>query len=247
MTFIYAIIAGIVGAAAGWLLTALVTTVIAGMLGVSNFEGAIGFLAIWGTGPIGGLFGLLFGMFAVLRYRGGYRSFGAIAARGIAAVAVIATLGAITISFMIANIEHFSDGNPTMHFEIRLPAGLTIAERTSVTIEMQAGSQRSDGYFNDAWLRADGDRAVLSGFVPLYTRTSLRMLVLKMPDQKRLIFSIALSATPAKSESFGAWRRVDMIDDGKASDRPRRSDAADQYEIRVHVPDWTVPYMQPAK
>jgi hypothetical protein len=62
----------------------------------------------------------------------------------------------------------------------------------------------------------------------------------------RLIFNITLSATPAKSEAFGAWRRVDFLDDGKPDSQPQRAGSGDNYDIRVRVPDWTVPYVQPA-
>lgn len=247
MTYLFAILAGFLGAAVGWFLTAVATSIVATVLGTSNFEGAIGFLAVFGTGPIGGLVGLILGVVLVLRYRGGFQSSSAIVGRFAIILAAIAALVAAVIIFQLATLGHFTDGNPTMHFEIRMPVAMGTVDRKSISMEMQAGSQRSSGYFNDDWLRRDGESVVLSGFVPLYTRTSQRMFVLAMPDKTKLIFNIKLSATPAKSETFGAWQRVDFIDDGKPGSQPRRASSADNYEIRVRVPDWTVPYVQTPK
>ncbi|MES1155221.1 MAG: hypothetical protein ABUL48_02210, partial [Pseudorhodoplanes sp.] len=110
-----------------------------------------------------------------------------------------------------------------------------------VDFEMQAGSQRSGGQFNDTWMRRDGERIVLRGFVPLYTRTSSRMLVVTLPGQPKLLFQIGLSATPKISDDYGAWQRVSFLDDMKPDSQPRKPNAAENFEIRLKVPDWTKP------
>ena len=69
-------------------------------------------------------------------------------------------------------------------------------DRKAVDFEMQAGSQRSGGLFKDEWMRREDERVVLCGLVPLYTRTSSRMLVVTLPGQPKLLFQIGLSATP---------------------------------------------------
>jgi hypothetical protein len=102
---------------------------------------------------------------------------------------------------------------------------------------MQAGSQRIGGLLRDEWLRQDGDRPVLVGFVPLYTRTSQRMLVVSRPGQPKLLFNIRLSATPSPSDNFSAWQRVDFIDDMKAESKPRKPNDAENFEIRYRVPN----------
>jgi hypothetical protein len=125
-----------------------------------------------------------------------------------------------------------------MQFEIRLPAGMAEPQRRQIDFEMQAGSQRSGGLLKDEWLRKDADRLVLSAFVPLYTRTSSRILVVTLPGQPKLLFSIGLSATPKVSDTFGAWQKVAYIDDGKADSQPRRPNEAEDFEIRYYVPEW---------
>jgi hypothetical protein len=96
---------------------------------------------------------------------------------------------------------------------------------------MQAGTQRSGGLLKDDWLRRDGERLVLSGFVPLYTRTSQRVLVMSIGERK-VAFRIGLAATPQVSDEFGPWQHVDLLNEEKT----RR--AADVYEIRYRVPEW---------
>ena len=81
---------------------------------------------------------------------------------------------------------------------------------------MQAGSQRSGGLFKDEWMRREDNRAVLAGLVPLYTRTSSRILVVTLPGQPKLLFQLGLSATPKASTDYGAWQRVSYLDDYEA-------------------------------
>jgi hypothetical protein len=64
------------------------------------------------------------------------------------------------------------------------------------------------------------------------------MLVMSRPGEPRLIFRIRLSATPAVSEQYGPWQRVDFVDDMKADSQPRPPTAAEAFEIRYRVPEW---------
>jgi MFS family permease len=242
MTYILAFIAGVAGAAAGYVLAAALGAVLAPMLGIPSFEGAAAYFAGFLVGPIGGLLGLVLGLWLVFRYKGGYRGFSAIAGRSAIVIAGIALLVVVGIQIRLATVENFPGGrNPQMDFEIRLPASAAIPNRQALDFEMQAGSQRSGGLLRDEWLRHDGERPVLVGFVQLFTRTSQRMLVVSRPGEPKLIFQIRLSATPTVSERYGEWRRVDFVDDMKADSQPRRPGPAENFEIRYRVPDWTKP------
>lgn len=66
-----------------------------------------------------------------------------------------------------------------MHFEIRLPAGLAAPDRRRLDAGMQAGSQRSGATFHEP--RLEDNRVVIPGVIELYTRTSQRILVFRMP------------------------------------------------------------------
>jgi hypothetical protein len=128
----------------------------------------------------------------------------------------------VGVQVRLATLEGFPDGQtPQLDFEIRVPAQAATPSRQGLNFEMQAGSQRSGGLLRDEWLRRDGERSVLVGFVPLYTRTSQRILVVSRPGEPKLIFHIRLSATPTASERYGEWQPVDFIDDAKAAAQAR--------------------------
>src|SRR5687767_10948369 len=91
MTLLLSLLAGIAGAALGWVAAAALTLALGGLFGVSDFEGGRGMLAIWGIGPLGGLAGLVLGIVLVLRKGGGY-SAGGIAWRLPAVIAAILAL-----------------------------------------------------------------------------------------------------------------------------------------------------------
>ena len=236
MVYLIAILAGVAGAGIGAVAGFALGAALAGALGISSFEGASGYFAL-SIGIIAGFAGLVAGIVLALRYQG-TRGLGALAGRTGIVVVVIAALVTVGVLIRLATVEHFSGGAPTLEFEIRLPAGLPAPDRGKVDFEMQAGSQRSGGLFKDEWMRRDGDRVVLSGLVPLYTRTSSRMLVVTLPGQPKLLFQIGLSATPKVSTEYGAWQRVGHLDDMKADSQPRRPAAAENFEIRIRVPDW---------
>jgi hypothetical protein len=239
MTYILALLAGLAGAAIGALLGFALGEILVPILGIPSFEGGSGYFVI-SIALLGGLTGLIAGIVLMLRYKGGHRTFGAIVGRMAVVLAIIGGLVFVGIQIRLATLENFSGGNinPQLHFEIRLPAGMAEPQRKQIDFEMQAGSQRSGGFLKDEWLRRDDGRYVVSGFVPLYTRTSQRILVVKLPSQPRLLFSISLSATPKVSDQFGPWQKVNYIDDGKPDSQPRRPTEAENFEIRFHVPKW---------
>jgi len=235
MTYILAFIAAIVGAGLGFAAGSAVGAVVAMVFGVSSFEGTSGYFAVFLFGLPGGVIGLLLGLYLVFRFKGGHRGFRAIASRSALMLVAIAAAAFGGVQLRLATLENFPGGaSPQLDFEIRLPANATIADKRGLDFEMQAGSQRSGGLLRDEWLRNDGGRPVLVGFVPLYTRTSQRMLVVSRPDQPKLLFNIRLPATPSASDDYGAWQRVDFIDAMKDA-APRRPNAGEDYEIRYKV------------
>jgi hypothetical protein len=239
MIYLLALLAGVLGAALGAGLGYVIGALLAELLGIPSFEGASGFF-IAAIMLLAGVIGLMAGLLLTLRYAGGFRGFKALTGRAAALLAVMGALIFIGVQVRFATLENFPGDYPVpqLHFEIRLPAGVSEPQRSRIDFEMQAGSQRSGGQFADGWLRKDGDRYVMSGRVPLYTRTSQRILVVSLPDQPRLLFSIGLSAMPAASETFGPWQRVSFIDDGKPDSQPRRPNNSENFEIRYHVPEW---------
>jgi hypothetical protein len=236
LSIVLALVAGIVGAALGFAAGAALGGVLAPILSISSFEGGAGYFTVL-IALLGGVAGFFLCSALTLRYHGGHRGFRAIAPRIAGIVGLVMAIAAIGIAIQFANVEHFSGANPQLQFEIRLPAKASVPDRAKIDFEMQAGSQRSGGLLNDHWLHHDGERPVLSGFVPLYTRTSLRILVVSLPDAPKLLFSIKLAATPQAAKTYGDWQRVDFLDDGRADSQPRKPGKAESYEIRYYVPE----------
>ena len=240
MIYLIALLAGLFGAGIGAGARVGLGAGLASTFGISGFEGAAGYFAL-AIGILTGLAGLLAGIVLALRIKGGVRGFAALTGRTAAVLVVIAAMVTAGVLIRLATIEHFTGGNPTMEFEIRLPADMAAPDRGKIDFEMQAGSQRSGGLFKDEWMRREDNRVVLSGLVPLYTRTSQRILVVTLPGQPKLLFQISLSATPKASKDYGAWQRVSFLDNMQADSQPRKPNADEAFEIRVKVPDWRQP------
>jgi hypothetical protein len=130
-TLLLSLLAGIAGAAIGWIAAAALTIVLGGTFGISDFEGRRGMLAIWGIGPIGGLIGQIAGIELVLRKRGGI-SLGGIAWRVPAVSAAIITIAAGAFWFLYETrpILNSNGPAPRLAFEVRLPPGLAPAADT---------------------------------------------------------------------------------------------------------------------
>lgn len=240
MVYLIALLAGLLMAAIGAVLGLAFGSALAGAFGISSFEGAAGYFAV-SIAILAGFVGLIAGIVLALWIKGGISGFFALGARTAVLLVVVAAIATGGVLIRLATVEHFSGGNPTLEFEIRLPAGMPAPERGKIDFEMQAGSQRSGGLFKDEWMRREDNRAVLAGLVPLYTRTSSRILVVTLPGQPKLLFQLGLSATPKASNDYGAWQRVSHLDDMKQDSRPRRPNADETFEIRFKVPDWNKP------
>lgn len=71
MRFVIAVLAGLIGLALGWIIAAFAFLAIGGLVGVSDFEGKRAMLAFFGAGPIGGVAGLIAGIWASRNFKAG--------------------------------------------------------------------------------------------------------------------------------------------------------------------------------
>lgn len=231
---ILAAIAGLLGAAAGFGIGLVLGGLLAGAFSISSFEGGAAYFA----GLIAlacGVTGFVAASALTLRYQG-HRSLSSMAGRIGAIVAVLGAVAAAAMIYRLANVEHFSGAGPRMEFEIRLPPGVPAPDLKRIDAEMQAGSQRSGATFREP--RQEDGRTIIPGVIPLYTRTTQRMLVVTLPDRPKLLFRIGLAATPKAMPDYSAWRRVDFLDDGRPDSQPRKPGAGEDFDIRIRVPDW---------
>ena len=230
MTYFLALLAGIVGTALGFVAGAAAAAALAPLLGISSFEGASGYFAVFVGGPLGAILGFVLSTVLALR-RLGHRSFGAVGGR-LALVAVsIAGIGAAVLGafWIMRPIINPNGPPPQLVFEIRLPPGAAPPSVEGYTIELQTSKNRMPGSL-EAPRQQDG-RTVIAGSVDMYFRVWQRLLVLTTPDKTDVLFDIRLGLGPTHGATFGAWQRADYIGEpGKGE--ARRSTAADRYEIR---------------
>ena len=233
MTYALTLLAAIVGGALGFALGAAAAAALAPALGITGFEGAAGYFAIFIGGPIGGLLGLVLGSVFVLR-RAGHRGLGAIGGRIALAVAGVVGIGAATLAvFWIARPVINTNGlAPQLVFEIRLPPGMTPPTASGFAIELQTSKNRMPGRLEKP--QQEEGRTVLAGSVEMYYRTWQRTLVLTMADKTDVLFSLSLGLSPAHAREFGGWQAASYIGE-PGKDEARRATAADRYEIRYRT------------
>lgn len=232
MTYLLAILAGIVGAAIGWFATGLVAIAVGGLLGMSDFEGGRTMFAFFGIAPIGGLIGLITGILLVLRYYGNQSGFGALAGRGIMVALAIASLAALVVLFRLYTLPDLQRPLPRVVFEIRLPPNAKIPDKKAISITLDTDKSQTDALLESKWLTEEAGRPVLHGFVDLYKRTTNRLLVLKIAGEPDRIFQIKLWGNPGAMKTFTGWDQVEFIAEQSGL---RRADDDDKYEFRYRV------------
>lgn len=235
MLYLVALIAGMAGAVAGWFVTGALAAWIAGLFGMSDFEGGRGMFAFLFVGPIGGLVVMLLTIWAVLRVGKGRAALGPTLGRVALVVAGIAAVVGVGIGLRLMTLDTYSNEvPPTLEFEIRVPASLSLPDRSSVRVELHTDKNVGESYFADPWLRAAGDHQVIAGSVPMLLKTSSRMLVVRLPGQPTRLFRLDLSRNPESTPTFGEWRRPNFVD-APNFDQPQAAPADDPVELRHRV------------
>jgi hypothetical protein len=232
--YLAAAVAGLVAAVLGWLVTGVVTVWIAGLYGVSDFEGARGMLAFLGVGPLGGLAAMVAAIWLVLRVGRGRAALGPTLARVGGVVVGLAGLAAAAVGVRLYTIDTYTDElPPSLEFEVRLPAASAVADRADVTVEVHTDRNVGDSVFTDPWSRIEDGRQVITGVVPLAFKTSSRLLVVTLPGGRTRLFRLPLSRNPASTATLGEWRHADHVhEEGK---EVAKAPADDPVEIRYRV------------
>jgi hypothetical protein len=235
MTFLLALLGGIVGAAVGFFLAATGAAMLAPVLGISSFEGEAGYFAVFLIGPLGGIVGLVAGVVLVLWTRG-VRSFAAFAGRF--AIILIAIIGLVAagVGYMYWNrdLVNSNGSPPQLAFEIRLPGGTALpTSPNDIAIHLDSNKSHMPASVAADKFRRDGDRPVIVGSVEVYHRESNRFLVLRLPNEPDRLFTLKLGKNPARSKELSPWQQVDFIAD--PGQNPRRATADENFEVRYRA------------
>jgi hypothetical protein len=233
MTYCIAIVAGLIGAIAGWFGGDVVAPYAPDWLAVPDIRiGQIG--GAFGVREIGSLVGLIAGTLLALRLYGGYRRKPVLVAHTVLATLVSGGLiyAAVAGGTALVDVLGVNPLTPKMDFEIRLPSGTVLpTPRDEIQIELR--TDRNEVLATIVAITESGDRPVLAGQVPLVFRTSQRSLVMSLPGQPVQIFRLRLAANPSAAPELGPWQQVDFL--AEAGRQPRRADVTADYAIRYRV------------
>lgn len=234
MTYLLAALAGVAAAVVGYLISAGLGAWIAGLCGMSDFEGGRGMFAAFVVGPIGGVASMVAAVWWALRRGRGAAPLGASLGRVALVLTAIAVAVGTAIAIRLATLDTYTnEAPPTLEFQVRVPGGMPVPDPSTLRIELHTAKNVGAALLDDRWIPVENDRNQLSGSVPLAIKTSSRLLVVPLPDQPTRLFRLALARDPASS-ALGAWQRPDHVD-VPGEPQPRPAPADDPVELRYRV------------
>ena len=220
-----ALIGGGVGIAVGY--------AIAPLLGITSFEGAIGYFILLGCAPVGAVIGFIAGAYAGLRKQG-FNSFGAVAARF---VIVVGGTGAVLSGvywyvFVKKDLLNPDGPPPQLIFEISLPPGTAMPSPADIKVELEAEGTTATAELRPEQFRVVGERPIIVGAVAMMYRVPSRALYLTRAGKDFRVFSVMLPDIPPHANQFGPWHEDAYIE--RQGHQLEQSQPGD-YEIRYRV------------
>jgi hypothetical protein len=232
-TILIAAVAGLVGFGVVFFIGALIASFAAGPLHISTMEGARGYFAAL-AGMLAGVLGFIGAVWLVLRRRGvrGVR----VALGGIAAFALIIVSAASAVGIWYSMQPHALNRNgpePLLRLEVRAPETVAPDIFAEVTVELTTDRNGADAVLEKA---TETDRLTRRGYVPLYYRTSHRLLAVKFPAGGARLYNLRLPANPMpkKYHAWSEWQKPDFVDE-PGSTGPKRAGSGPDIEVRYHV------------
>jgi hypothetical protein len=179
---------------------------------------------------IAGVFGFIGAAWLVLRRRGVRGA--KVLLGGIAAFALIIVSAASAVGIWYSMQPHVLNRNgpePLLRLEIRAPENIAIF--ADATAELT-----TDRNTADVILEKPDETATRHGYVPLYYRTSHRLLALKFPNGGARLYNLRLPANPMpkKYHDWSEWQKPDFVDE-PGSTGPKRAGDGPDIEVRYHV------------
>ncbi|MDA9520251.1 hypothetical protein XI06_07760 [Bradyrhizobium sp. CCBAU 11434] len=218
MRIILGILSGLLGALAGWSALAALVVMLAG----PDRDGGIAMGAFFDIGPIGGVVGLIAGVWLFVRF-GLVRNTAPAPAGEIPDAAPpgatrLSFPFAVTVLLVVAGLGYWgwyelirspnlSHGFMTLQVEFRLPPGMTLPDKEEdVHIEVEEASGYANAMLPPNWRAHDGDRKAIISTVPLMYKTRHRAVSLTLPDVPTQRWSIDLPSDPDPTPGFSPWR-----------------------------------------
>ena len=234
MIYLLAVIAGLIAAVIGWFISGVIAVWIAGLYGMSDFEGGRGMFAFLFVGPLGGLVSMVVAAWLVVRLGKGPAPLLAHVGRtGVVLGAIVAVVAA-GIALRLYSIDTYSsEAPPMLEFEVRVPATLAVPPRAEVSVELHTDKNVGTGQLYDDWSQRDGHH-VINGGVQLAFKTRSRILVVAFPSQPTRLFRLPLARDPSSTGALSDWHHADHLD-APGEGQPRRAPPDDPVEVRYRV------------
>ena len=228
MTYFIAILAGLVGAGAGWFASDLAY---ASLKDLADNPGGFGILNNVDLHGIGAGAGLLLGTWLALRFQGGHRSMRAIAWRGVISIAAggFIVMGTLWLGGAIFQQLGMNAQTLSVEFEIRLPPNAAVPANAA-DIQIELHTDKNQALATITGIGRNSIQPALRGTVPILFRTNQRRLVLSLSGQPVRVFRLFLPPNPLRNAEFGAWQALDARDQPEqVTNHPADRDYAIRY------------------
>lgn len=218
MRIILGFLSGLLGALAGWSGLAALVIALAG----PDRDGGIAMGAFFDVGPIGGVVGLIAGIWLFVRFGLVRNAAPEPPAEASDAAPHRATRlsfpFAVTVLLIVAILgwwgwyefirsPYLSHGFMTLQVEFRLPAGMTLPDKEEdVQIEVEEATGYANAMLPANWRAHDGDRKAIISSAFLMYKTRHRAVSLTLPGIPTQRWSIDLSSDPDPTPGFSLWR-----------------------------------------
>jgi hypothetical protein len=218
MRFILGFLSALLGLLAGWSALAALVTMLAG----PDRDGGIAMGAVFNIGPIGGVVGLVAGLWLFTRI-GFVRNSGAppVVETSEATPRPATRLSfpfAVTLLLITAGLAwwgwyefirspYLSHGFMTLELQFRLPAGMTLPDdKEDVQIEVEEARGYATALLPMKWRAHDGDRAAIIASASLMYKTRHRTVSLTLPGIPAQAWPIDLPSDPDPTPGYSPWR-----------------------------------------
>jgi MFS family permease len=218
MRIVLGFLSGLLGALAGWAGLAALVVMLAG----PDRDGGIAMGAFFNIGPIGGVVGLIAGVWLFVRF-GLVRNAAPEAPTETSdatpqSSARLSFPFAVTVLLIVAILgwwgwyefirsPNLSHGFMTLQVEFRLPAGMSLPDNVEdVHIEIEEASGYTDAMLPPNWRAHDGDRKAIISTASLMYKTRHRAVSLTLPGVPTQRWPIDLPSDPDPTPGFSPWR-----------------------------------------
>lgn len=218
MRFILGLLSALLGALAGWSGLAALVVMLAG----PDRDGGIAMGAFFDIGPIGGVAGLVAGVwlfvrFGVIRHAAPQPASetSSVASRPKARLSLPFAIPVLLITAGLAwwgwyefiRSPYLSHGYMTLDIEFRLPAGMALPDKEEdVHIEVEEAQGYANAMLPANWRAHDGDRRAIITSASLMYKTHHRAVSLTLADLPAQSWPIDLPSDPDPTPGFSPWR-----------------------------------------